>query len=302
MKAILKAVREMFLDSEESATPKLRLGDSDGIAPSVGIEKPIAPVRFINGTNFHPEYLEVSTHPDGHFSFWMEKKAIAAMSGEYGLSVEEVKPLAFRVFEKCRELGFWHGEPVHFVLNASETEHERGWMPCKIMPPMPLPSGKIATRSIVIALKTNRSEDKELKDKIMDVVAQVGRFRNASAKHRFISKEIQPIIKAKHKMIFTHEMVHVLATDEYRPIMGVLGLELLELLTDSINVITFYGDFKGASPFIKTGICEGAGYLVNLVNKEVKGIKASPQMVEAVYQRARKIVNDCQERLAASVT
>lgn len=286
MNAILKAVREIFLED---------------VPPRVPV-KTAPPVRFVNDTDLHPEYLEVSTHPEGHFSFWMEKKAIAVMSGDFGLSIEEIKPLASRVFEKCRELGFWHGEPVHFVLNSSETKHERGWMPCKIVPPMPLPSGKIATRSIVMALKTNRAEDEELRNTMLNWMLNIGRFKDAEMKQRFIKEEIQPIIKAKHKMIFTHEMVHVFATDEYRPIMGVLGLDLLELLTDAINLVTFYGDIKGANPFVKTGICEGAGYVVNLVNKEVKGIKASPQMVEIAYQRARKIVEDCQRRCAVGVS
>ena len=285
MNAILKAVREIF--SED--------------VPPRGPGTPAAPARFVHETNLHPEYLEVSTHPEGHFSFWMEKKAVVAMSGEFGLSIEEIKPLAFRVFEKCRELGFWHGEPVHFVLNACETKYERGWMPCKIVPPMPLPSGKIATRSIVVALATTRPEDEDLRNTIMNWVSKVGRFKDADAKRRFINEEVQPIIKAKHKMIFTHEMVHVLATDEYRPIMGVLGLDLLELLTDAINLVTFYSDFKSADSFVKTGVCEGAGYVVNLINREVPGIKNSPQMVELAHQRARQIIQDCQTRCAVGV-
>ena len=129
-----------------------------------------------------------------------------------------------------------------------------------------------------------------------------GRFKDEEAKRRFLDEEVQPIIKTKHKLIFTHEMVHVFATDEYRSIMGKLGLDLLELLTDSINLVTFYGDYKAANPFVKTGICEGAGYVVNLLNNEVKGINAAPQMAELAYQRARKIVRECQTRCAIEVS
>ncbi len=136
----------------------------------------------------------------------------------------------------------------------------------------------------------------------MNWVSKVGRFKDAESKRRFIDEEVQPIIKAKHKMTLTREMVHVFATDEYRPIMGILGLDLLELLTDAINLVTFYGDFKSADSFVKAGIAEGAAYVVNLINREVPGIKNSPQMVELAHQRARKIIQDCQQRCAVKVS
>jgi hypothetical protein len=162
---------------------------------------------------------------------------------------------------------------------------------------MPI-AGVLASRSIDIFLPTVRAEIETTKQQLQAGAAMMK--ANALPKKEAEYLAAAPrLIKAKYKMMLSHEMVHIFATDEYHKIMDVLGLEQLELLTDSINLLTFYPDYKKANNFAKAGVAEGIGYLANLMHASVPGRQLGPELVDMAYERAKGIVQKCREKLAA---
>lgn len=240
---------------------------------------------------------EVSRHSDGLFSFLLGDSGRAALKRDMGFSVAEIEPLAARVFEKCRELGFWHGDKVHFVLCPHEREREVEWTTGKIIPPILLAKGEMAERSIAVYMPTLRAEVENAKRDVVEGVLKVGRFVSEDLKQEYLAKTILPKFKAKHSMLLTHEMIHIFATDEYYPIMDVLGLERLERLTDAINVVTFYPDYKGSGDWEKSGFVEGCAYILNSIFREQPHLHKPSQLLELCHQSARRIIKECKALL-----
>jgi hypothetical protein len=53
---------------------------------------------------YYQKYVEVSAHLEGLFSFWVSESSQTALKVDMGISLEDIAPLAGKVFEKCREL------------------------------------------------------------------------------------------------------------------------------------------------------------------------------------------------------
>ncbi len=288
MAEILKVIRRAF---PESSDARMDAAISlSGINPSNLIFTP------------HLSSRKVARHPDGHYSFWVSEEAEVTVERDMGFSLTEIEPLAKRVFETVRKLGFWRGVPIHFVLNVNETKRETNWVVCKIEPPMKFEPDLSVERSILVFLPTLRREASEFREACVVALAggQVdsGKIRMTPGFERLVNSSN----RAKHLMHLTHEMVHIVATDEYLPIMEVLGLSSLELLTDAINVVTFYQDYKSADPWRKAGFANGAAYIVNELTRESEVPIHPSQIVELTYKRAREIIRECQEKLKLEIT
>ncbi len=246
------------------------------------------------------KHHEVSVHPDGLFSFWVSDAAIKAMQDDMGLSLDEVRPLAMKAFEKCRELGFWHGKPVHFVMNVQESFRDTEWTMCKIVPPMELAPSKMAERSLVVFLPALRKEREQVRESILAVSKTLQNFQTEEEKKAYVEayiSKIEAAYKIKHMASLTHEMIHIFATDEYEPIMDVLGLAKLELLTDAINAATFYPEYRAADDLKKGAFVEGCAYITNQLRAEQPRLMQPKQLFELGYQRARKIIKESQSLL-----
>jgi hypothetical protein len=288
MNAILKVIRDVFYEPQpENPVPPAQAPVLMG-----EIMKPLKPVIGLYPLGSR-NYRQISAHPEGLFSFWMSEEAIFAMKNEANISLSDIEPLASRTIEKCRELGFWHGESVHFVMNIQNAQRTPEWTTCKVTPPIPLPSGKMAEKSITVFLPTFLAEIRDVKDTILQGVQKTGRFQSEEMKRAYMAR-LDPFFRAKHQTILVHEMVHIFATDEYRDIMAVLGLEKLELLTDAISVVMLYRDFKGSDEWMKSGLIEGAGYITNLLRREDPSLIQPRQLMELLHQRARLIIKECQ--------
>lgn len=123
----------------------------------------------------------------------------------------------------------------------------------------------------------------------MKLVARLGGLPSERA-----PEIIKRAIKVKNQMAFTHELIHIFATDEYKRIMPLLGLEKLELLTDVINVVTFYEDYKDLNEFTKIGFAEGSGYMTNLLMKEDSKNVSAAKTFDRSYLRSKMVINECQ--------
>lgn len=251
-------------------------------------EKPVPNAGAIEDAHF----FKIDSKSDD-FTIFASDRIISALKTHAGVEFEDIQYRAQKVFDKCKELGFWHGEKVNFLFNAQDMQREPSWTACKIVPPMMIDDAKV-DRSIVVFLK---SLEKDINNSRRDFselgqeLAKQGRF----ALEKQYADNFPVVIRAKYQIILSHEFIHVFATDEYKKIMNVLGLAQLELLTDSINFMTFYNDYRSANYFEKGGFAEGAGYLVNLLRAELKRELRPDEFFELLYQRARKIVRECQQ-------
>jgi hypothetical protein len=163
---------------------------------------------------------------------------------------------------------------------------------------MDMGNGTFADRTIHIFLPTIREEIQSTKNELTAYVAMM-KANNPAKEAEYLAAAPQ-LIKAKYKMLLTHEMVHIFATDEYRgPLMAILGLDILELLTDSINLVAFYPDYKKAGFFAKAGVAEGVGYLVNLLRAEQPERNFGPDIVDVALDRAKKIIQQCRQKMDA---
>jgi hypothetical protein len=243
-------------------------------------------------------FIPTQSSPEGGFTFYAGDKAISAMEELAGISLKEMQALPGRVLSKCRELGFAHNEPAHFFFDAQEIAHPH-WRVAKIVPPMDMGQGTFADRTIHAFLPTIREEIQSTKNELVAAAAML-RANNLFAKEAEYLAAAPKLIKAKYKMHLTHEMVHIFATDEHRDIMQVLGLDLLELLTDSINLVTFYPDYRKAGAFEKAGVAEGIGYLLNLIRAEQPGRNLGPEIVDLAFERAKTIIDQCRKKYIAA--
>jgi hypothetical protein len=251
------------------------------------------------GANQHRQrsttYRAVRSSVEGEFTLHVGAEAFAAMNGHVGLSFEEIAALPARVALKCRELGFAHREPVHFLFEIQDVPREPSWTVAKIVPPLQVEPGKPVERSIVVFLPTLLSEIETTKNELRACAALLG-AHGQKAKQAEVLSAAPTIVKAKYQTLLSHEMVHIFATDEYKGMMEILGLELLELLTDSINLVTFYPDYKKAGLYAKMGVVEGIGYLANLLKAESPGNDARLDLLPLAHERAKKIIRQCREK------
>ena len=245
------------------------------------------------------KFLKIVSGKEGQFTVYVGEKAINAFK-ELGIEFKDIEPLPQRVFDKCVELGFWHRDPVNLLVDVQEVPRDPSWTVCQVNPPIVLEPGKEIARSMVVFFPTVREEVEKLKSELVASSKMLGSVGHHARMEEALTA-FPALIKTKYRTILTHELVHAFATDEHKPgLFGVLGLDLVELLTDAINVVTFYPDYKGAEPFIKTGFIEGAGYLVNLVREERPEVNSPQTAVELMHQRARKIIQDCRGRQASA--
>jgi len=280
MNAILKKIRNVIGAGTEPQLPQ---------RAAAAVENTWVMMEFT--------YDELVSNP-GDFTLFITGDAASAMKEVAGLEIEKLKPIPGRILAKCKELGFWHKEPTDFLFNVQNVSREVCWTVTRIVPPMIL-SGKTVAKSVTVFLPTIREEVSEMKRNILWVGHVKGWF-GSDSKERQFSKISAATIRAKYKTIFAHELVHIFATDEYKPIMKVLGLDLLELLTDSIVMATYYGDYKGSDSLVKAGFMDGLGYMVKLMNGERPKVTDPAQMFELAYQRAKRIITECQELVAAA--
>ncbi len=78
--------------------------------------KDIYPVREMS-------LCKIYAHVDGLASVWITDKTARLFETEIGLSLDEISKLSERVFNKCVELNFWHGDRVHGILNTQNVDN-----------------------------------------------------------------------------------------------------------------------------------------------------------------------------------
>lgn len=269
--AILKAIRDAF----------------GGAAPPTPPNVP---------KNFWPiaaklSYREVSVDPDGHYTFFITPESEKFMAQAVGIEVDHLSHIVKRCLKKCQELGFWHRDPVHFLFNVREDNHEVSWTTPKVVPPMQL-SGKTVERSIAAFLPTVRADIEETKRNMMWVAHVKGWLGRESNEPRLASITAAAV-KARHKAIFAHEVVHLFATDEYKPIFQILGLKKLELLTDSVVMAAYYRDYKDEGFFVKAGFLDGLGYMVEHLRAMRPSVVKPPEVFELANNQAKAVITEC---------
>jgi len=180
---------------------------------------------------------------------------------------------------------------MHFSLEFQTARHPRegGLMTSKIEPPIPLQSGASITRGILLFRPNILQGVAATKKEIASMGSEV---------MRVVGGMIPTILQIKYKTILAHELVHIFATDEFdkeRGMLELLGLDLLELLTDSITLDEFHADYS-SNPFEELGFMEGVGYLTNVVGHATVG-SFGPGSIKEMHRRAKKIIRECQEKL-----
>ena len=232
------------------------------------------------------------------FTLYAGPKTLATLKDYTGIEFSEIEALPQRVFDKCKELGFGHLEPVHFLLEVMDVIHpkETVMAAVKIEPPLYLEKGKRVDRSIAIYLPHLIDEiEKTRRD--LEFANIVSALKGPmTAEMTFSPSMVRSIAHTKYKLGLSHELVHVFATDEYRGMMELLGLDLLELLTDSINVETFGAEYDKVGGVVKSGFAEGTAYLTNLLSAEMGTEFYTSNVVRHIRKRAKKIIHDCQQR------
>ena len=244
------------------------------------VERPLR----IQSTSF----LNMTSDPEGAFSFYAGERALVYMEEKFGLNFEELSVLVLRVFQKCSDLGFIEDRPINFMLDVQDMKRDPCWVVTKIQPPITMKRGELVSRSVTIFIPSLEVSLKQTEG-LLKLVARLGGLPSDRA-----PGIIKRAIDVKNQMAFTHELIHVFATDEYKRIMSLLGLEKLELLTDAINVVTFYEDYKDSNEFTKMGFAEGSGYMTNLLMKEDSKNVSASKTFERSYLRSKMVISECQ--------
>lgn len=239
-------------------------------------------------------FQAIASKPEGQFTMYVSDRMVEFLKKNLDIELKDVAPYPQRVFDQCCQLGFKPRNPIYFLLDLQESAAPDGrdMLIAKIVPPI-FRHGKEIHRSVVLYARNVLNEIEGRKQDLLDAAGQRG--VDPLMKKEML-KSIPDVLRAKILTGIAHELVHIFATDEFDPenkLLEHLGLDLLELFTDSIAVSTFYEDYRKKNLFVKIGFADGAGYLMNLLGKE---LGESPTLAIEVVQRAKKIIRECQEK------
>jgi hypothetical protein len=239
------------------------------------------------------------TDPKRGFSIYVGKEAFDYWNSLVGLTYEDIIVSSQRVHDKCRDLGFLCRKKIKFYVEVQPVKSQ--------------PNREIYVARAVSISRAGDNIDRSLVAHVPSVNEEIEKMRMELVKAVQVTrllgkKEGQLIAEAmldnfpktmavKYKMIFTHELVHLFATDEYEGICKRLPLADLELLTDAINVLIFHDEHQHDDAFKKFGFTEGVGYIVNQVQKE-QSTQNPIVLMERVHKRAHQILKASQEILS----
>jgi hypothetical protein len=241
-------------------------------------------------------YTPIESNPMGLYTLYVEGKTEEFLKQQAGVSMEDIRALLPRVYEKCRELGFLYPEPIHFMMEIKEENCERTSKTIsRWVPPVPI-RGTLVTHVIVIYAPEVRADMARVTSDILTAYEMHNGPLDFMKRAQVFSSVIMPAKKAKLMTGISHELVHIFATDDEKNRLHVMDLATLELLTDSINLLLLKEDYENGHSCIQGAFVEAVAYICNLLRKELDE-QISENFIELMVDRAKLIIRDCQGRL-----
>lgn len=196
----------------------------------------------IESTRFKPIHSARSG-----FTCFVGDEAMLVLDAHAHVEWASIEALIDTVFKKCIALGFAHGDPVCFLIDAQNLKNERTTMTVgKIEPPLPM-GGETVTRSVFIYGQEFIDDMANVERQTYEAFRLAGVVLDTEKKQQ-LAETIAKAKNVKALMGLSHELVHIFGTDEYRSLMPLLGLDLLEILTDSINFDLHYEVHRHTAP------------------------------------------------------
>ncbi|MGK5089670.1 hypothetical protein WDW86_19125 [Bdellovibrionota bacterium FG-2] len=242
-------------------------------------------------------YEQIESDPKGLFTLHVGDEALELLKAIGKIDISHIAALPQRVFKKCRDLGFLRQEGVNFTLDVSETPNpnrDTSMSITALSPPVELSSGKQIARSIMMFCESFEEEFQRIEDAAMDANAYAGVALNEK-NVAMLRARILPMLQVKAKTMVSHEMVHIFATDDFSGHFNHLGLDLLELLTDSITLETFYDDYRTAG-IERQWFAGSLPYLANLQMAENPNCDPN-KILEQMREKAKKTIKTCRARM-----
>jgi hypothetical protein len=232
-------------------------------------------------------YKPIYSNEPGRFTVFIDSRVVDFLHEAVGLKFSDLEKLPEVVYQKCIELGFEHGSDTHLLVELDHSRNAQASMKIgKFQIPMPV-GNVLVTHSVIIYADEIIFELKKLQSEIMFLMPKNFKPTNI---------DLARAGREKVLMGISHEFVHMFATDEHSSLMPSLGLELLELLTDSINFDLHFMNYEKESSVVQFGFADGIAYLTNLVRRK-HGIKDPAIHLKFMKEQSKEIIHDCNYRL-----
>lgn len=208
-------------------------------------------------------YLKIFIDENKERTLYITLEDVEKLKDLFGLSVEELSEIFHEVDTSCRKIGLRYELPQHALLSLEHSDCPQACMKVNYLtPPMFLQDD----RPIVPLLSLYIPSILEEMDRISEGVKQIQEYltaMNLGDQAKSVSDQAT-LLRGWIRTVIGHEFVHLCATEARGKIMS-LGLEQLELLTDAINIVTFYEINRSETEPYRLGTYFGSGYIANKI-------------------------------------